>query len=112
MKEVIFISGAYRAKTINDTFANIMHARNAAIRLWSMNFIVICPHLNSFLMDGICDDSIWLEGDLEILKRCDAIYMLDGWEDSEGARKELGLAIKLGKKSYFEVDDNFGEYDD
>ena len=109
--EVIFVSGKYRGKTEWEVKQNIYHAEKRARMLWMNGFAVVCPHLNTAFLGG-SDDSIWLEGDLEILKRCDAIYMLDGWEDSEGARKELGLAIKLGKKSYFEVDDNFGEYDD
>ena len=34
--------------------------------------------------------------ELAILADCDAIYLLPGWEDSQGARKELQLALLLG----------------
>lgn len=37
--------------------------------------------------------------DNALLKLCDGIYMLDGWEDSNGAMKEYALAAKL--KKYF-----------
>ena len=102
MKKVIYISGQYRNKTIGGTFRNIMHARDVAVKLWNENWIVICPHLNSFLMDGLCPDNVWLEGDIEILHRCDAIYMLKNWQNSKGAMKELELAKELGLEIYFE----------
>lgn len=33
-----------------------------------------------------------MEIDLAILRTCDAIYMLKGWQDSDGCRKERGCA--------------------
>lgn len=38
-----------------------------------------------------------------MLDGADAIYMLDGWEDSPGARKELFYAIKIGLPVMFET---------
>ena len=35
---------------------------------------------------------------LAILTICDAIYMLPGWEDSEGAKRELRAAKMLRMK--------------
>ena len=37
-----------------------------------------------------------------MLDGADAIYMLAGWEDSEGARKELAYAISLWLELYYE----------
>jgi hypothetical protein len=37
-----------------------------------------------------------------MLDGADTIYMLDGWEDSKGARKELFYAIKIGLPVMFE----------
>ncbi len=90
MKKVCFISGPYRSKLgpsgIHD---NIEKARAAAIEMWKRGYAVICPHMNSAMMDGACDDPVWLEGDLEFVRRSDVIYMISGWEDSEGAVAEL-----------------------
>jgi hypothetical protein len=94
--KVVFISGKYRDKDWYRIDLNIQKAKIAAIDLWKRGFVVICPHLNTAHFDGLCDDNVWLTGDLEILKRCDVIYMLKNWEDSEGAKAELELAIKLG----------------
>ena len=39
---------------------------------------------------------VWIQGYIEILKRCDAIALVDGWERSEGARGEYRVAQELG----------------
>lgn len=37
-----------------------------------------------------------MEADLAAVRSCDAIYMLVGWEQSSGAKRELAEAIKHG----------------
>ncbi|MDQ8040641.1 DUF5664 domain-containing protein [Cellulosimicrobium sp. XJ-DQ-B-000] len=39
-----------------------------------------------------------LAWDLEQITRCDAVYLLDGWQQSSGARAEYALAQALGLK--------------
>lgn len=38
----------------------------------------------------------------ELLDICDAIYMLDGWENSKGANREYGFAVAKGMRLMFE----------
>nr|DAT99699.1 MAG TPA: deoxyribosyltransferase [Caudoviricetes sp.] len=45
------------------------------------------------------DDATWadyMRADLKLLLDCDFIYMLEGWENSRGARLERELAENLG----------------
>ena len=102
--KVIYVAGAYRGGSYNSTFQNIMRAREIAQGLWYKGWAVICPHTNSLFMDNKDGGSpeIFLPGDLEILRRCDAIYMLKGWEQSEGAMAELKLAKETGLEIYYE----------
>jgi len=93
--KVVYISGSYRSKTINGVYENIQAARKEALKWWKEGYAVICPHMNTALMDGACDDSVWLKGDLELLRRSDMVVMLEGWEESEGAKAEYREAIKL-----------------
>lgn len=44
-----------------------------------------------------------IDRDIAALKRCDAIYMLNGWEHSTGARAELALANWKGLCVYYQV---------
>ena len=37
-----------------------------------------------------------MDADLAAVRSCDAIYLLRGWENSRGAKKELAEAIKCG----------------
>lgn len=105
---VVYIAGPYRSGTVNGIYENIQKARAAAVEYWRANYVVICPHLNSAFMDGAifsgaCDDSIWLNGGLELLKRSDIIVMLPGWKNSEGSRKEHDAALKMNKTiEYYE----------
>jgi hypothetical protein len=110
--KIIYIAGKYRGKSEWEVKQNIYHAEQAAMRLWQHGFAVICPHLNTAFFGGGCEDSVWLEGDLEILKRCDAIYMLNGWQKSIGATKEHDLAYDWGKDRYYEDLNKFGERND
>ena len=100
--KVAYVSGAYRSDCTNGVWENINKARTAAVKLWNKGYAVICPHTNSIFMDGINTDTTFLEGDLEILKRCDVIYMLKGWRKSQGATAEHDLAKKLKKEIIYE----------
>lgn len=72
---------------------HIRDAESVALELWKMGAAVICPGKNTFLFDGAADDSLWLTGDLEIIKRCDAVVMHSNWTTSVGAQAERRFAI-------------------
>ena len=40
--------------------------------------------------------------DLDALATCHAIYLLDDWEDSDGANVEFSYAMATGKKVFFQ----------
>lgn len=101
--KVVFVSGKYRGKDWIEIEANIQKAKNASITLWKQNYAVICPHMNTAHFDGLCDDSIWLEGDLEILRRCDVVYFLSNWRESAGACMEHDEALHTGKEIIYEA---------
>lgn len=44
-------------------------------------------------MGGIVPDEAFLAGDLEILRRCDAVVLLTGWNESAGALAERDFAV-------------------
>lgn len=94
--KVAYIAGPYRADTPHGIVQNIRNAEVIAIDYWRRGYAVICPHKNTALFDGLCPDHVWLEGDIEILKRCDVIIMMRGWRSSSGARNELDIATRQG----------------
>ena len=90
--KVVYIAGKYRSECANGIHDNIEAARKSAIKWWSRGFAVICPHLNTAYFDGACKDSVWLDGDLEILSRCDIMVVLPSWKDSSGTQAEIEFA--------------------
>jgi hypothetical protein len=95
-RKVIYVAGPYRGKDENAVFENIMRARAAARKLWLEGWVVICPHLNTMLFGGDVPDSVWLEGDIELLQRCDAIFVLNNSDNSKGTQNEIEIAKDLG----------------
>ena len=97
-KKVVYIAGPYRGDTLYEIVRNIRRAEAVAFKYWHMGFAVICPHMNTALLDGACPD----EGDLELLRCCDIIVMMKGYSDSTGALAELKEAKKRGMEIIFE----------
>lgn len=95
-----FVCGSYRGKTDNEQLDNILKARYVAGLFWERGFVVICPHTNSFLLSGVTDESVFLKGYKEIIRRMhpgeDILVVVPGAEDSEGAQEEISLARSLG----------------
>lgn len=96
MQKIAFLSGPYRSKTHYGIHKNIQAAEDVALKYWRLGYAVICPHKNSAHFDGALPDETWLDGDIEILKRCDVIVMMRGWENSTGARAERNMAVVEG----------------
>lgn len=98
--QVAYIIGPYRAKTHNEVYENIERARYIALKVWSLGYSVVCPHLNSAYMNGCFDEQHFMDGYLEILSRCDLAILVNGWEESEGSRAEVDLCAAKGIPVY------------
>ncbi len=87
---IVYISGRYAG----DTDTNLRLAREEAIRVWEAGYTALCPHLNTyhFEQDCKCTYDDYLAGDLVLLQKCDCVLMLQGWEQSNGARTEKEFA--------------------
>lgn len=101
--KIYYIAGPYRAPTVRQIVLNIRAAEQVALSYWRRgDCAVICPHLNSALLDGAVPDHVWLDGDMEIIRRCDAVVMMRTWQSSTGAKAEHALALELGKEVIYE----------
>lgn len=98
-KKLAYVAGPYRdSRGEYYVKQNIRAAEDVAVQLWAAGFAVICPHMNSAFLGGVygLSDDVWLEGDLEILSRCDMIIVLPSWQFSDGTIKEINKAEELG----------------
>jgi hypothetical protein len=101
--KLIYVAGPYRAKTEWELVQNIRRAEALALEVWRRGAACICPHKNTAWFGGCADDSVWLEGDLEMLRRCDGVLCTDDWQRSEGARNEVAEAERLGIAVFYTI---------
>ncbi len=76
--KIAYIIGPLTASSIYNRFQNIRKAEDLSIRLWSAGYAVICPHLNSGMLQGACQEQNFIDGYIEILKKCDFAVLYDG----------------------------------
>lgn len=94
--KVIYIAGPFRGKDHWEIEQNIRVAETLALEVWRLGAACVCPHTNTRLFQGAAPDEVWLNGDLEILRRCDAVLLTPDWERSSGARAEADFALENG----------------
>jgi len=101
--KLIYTAGPYRSKDgIRGVVENIRAAESWMAMIWEAGASVICPHKNTALLDGISGMKAedWLDGDFVQVERCDAVFLLPGWEDSEGTRQEIEVAKAAGVRIF------------
>lgn len=102
--KVVYVAGPFRAATAWGIEQNVRAAEVVALRVWLAGAAALCPHANSRHYHGAAADELFIEGTLELLRRCDAIMLLEGWQGSEGSRGEKVEAERLGLPVFFEAD--------
>lgn len=99
---IIYISGKMRGLKKQTYEAHFRKAVNELIIMHGVHpSRIINPCYIGNALKAFHDDDI-LRLDLIILERCNAIYMLNNWEDSRGAKAEKQKAEELGLKIYYE----------
>jgi nucleoside 2-deoxyribosyltransferase len=91
--KLVYVSGPYTAPTDNEINENIQRAEDIAVMLMRNGFDVITPHKNTAgYQQYEFTHERYLEQDINILSRCDAIIMMNGWRYSKGACIEMEYA--------------------
>ena len=107
-KKLIYVAGTLtnggkksRLKQIYCMFKAI----KSGIKLMTEGYDAFIPHL-SLLTDIISrkkiGDSRWIEWGQNILGRFDAIYLMKGWQHSQGSAEEYFISKYLGLEILFE----------
>ena len=90
---VVYIAGPFRGDSAWKIEKNIRVAEEASLEIWRNGHVALCPHLNTRFFQGELPDDVWLRGDLELLRRCDVVYMVGDWQKSTGAKEERQFAL-------------------
>ena len=93
-----YVAGPYTADTLDGIEENCHRARLVGKELarCGSNVFPVVPHQTGRDMEDIGDYEYWCEATLELMRRCDVVYAMQGWEGSKGARGEIAEANKLG----------------
>lgn len=97
MKRKVFISGKYTGVDKADTEKNIEIAKEVGQKIMAMGYIPFIPHTMYNLWDFETETPYenFMEATLAFLWDCDIVFAIPGWQDSEGAKKEITLAKEL-----------------
>lgn len=99
MADKIYVAGPMRGyEELNFPAFNAAAADLRAFGWDVVNPVDINPDPNAEWKDCMVKD-------IKALVDCDAIYMLNGWQQSKGASLEHHIAVELGLYLYYEEDD-------
>lgn len=101
--KVIYVAGPYRAATREGVELNIQAAKRVGLLVAKLGASPIIPHMNTAHLDAVdpsIGDEYWLAATMELMRRCDAVVLVPGWENSEGTLAEIDEAHRLGLKVF------------
>jgi hypothetical protein len=93
---VVYVAGPFRGASYWQQEQNIRRAEALALDVWKAGAAAICPHANTRFYQHEAPDAVWLDGDLEIMARCDAVLLTPDWRRSSGATEERRVALEAG----------------
>lgn len=95
--KLVYIIGPFRAKNSWEKEKNVHSALQAAHQVASLGCMPIIPHSMTKAFDGTFSDQFWLDGTLELMRRCDCVFVSepDRIENSEGSKQEIREARNL-----------------
>lgn len=105
-RRLVYIAGRFRDKSAWVVHQNVVAAEQRAAEVCRYDGLVpVCPHILTRHLDSLQSEQYWCEATMEIMRRCDAVYVGAGWEDSRGTLGEVREALLLGKAVIFEAKD-------
>ena len=98
----VYISGKITDLQIEEAFKIF---ERAELIISANGYIPVNPMKVNKHTEGKTWEEYMLD-DIRVLFDCEAIYMLDNWEESTGARIEYQIAKELGMQIIFEEEQN------
>jgi hypothetical protein len=109
--QVAYLAGPYRSYVDSEgrrhsIAENVRTAGRHGIEVWKRGYVALVPHTLTYLdpkqqrRDGglaNIDPEVFMEGELELVRRSDLVVMLPEWRHSRGAIAERAFAEEIGK---------------
>ena len=91
--KIVYVAGPFRAPTTWQVEQNVRRAEEMGLEVARLGAMPLIPHTNTRFFDGELPDQFWLDGTMALLRACDAVMLVPGWERSSGARAERKDAL-------------------
>ena len=96
----IYVAGPYSANNVIDVLKNIGRGEKACARMFELGFYPFCPwHDKTYVMEMCASDFTvdqFYRFSMAWLEVSDAVYLIDGWSESQGTLSEIMRAKELG----------------
>lgn len=100
--KVVYVAGPFRGATPWDVAENVRAAERVALEVAKCGAMPLCPHTNTAHFGGQLTGQFWIDGTMELLKRSDAIIMVNGWEESSGSQDERAWALSVSLPVFYQ----------
>ncbi len=97
-KKLVYIAGKLKAPTPSEYLKNVnaMITRAEVVRSCGFNIFTPCNDMLNGILCGRLEPEDYIENDLAILERCDAVMLCEGYETSHGVSLEIDKANERG----------------
>ncbi len=102
---VVYVAGALSAPTLRRLLDNIHAAELAGMAIARLGAMPLVPHSMTRNMGDAAPEAFWYEGTRELLRRCDAVFIVNpnDLDTSAGTRGEVDLAVAIGRPIFIDV---------
>lgn len=91
--KVVYVAGRFSAADQWQRARNVRAAETLAFAVAEVGAMPLNPLNNTHNFFGTLTDEFWYAGTLELLRRCDAVILVPGYEGSKGVRAEIDACL-------------------
>jgi hypothetical protein len=102
--KVVYVAGPFTARDMWQVRKNVHCAEFWGFEIAEAGGVPLMPTSNTEHFYGTLTAKFWYDATMELLHRCDAIFMLPGWNLSKDARAEYDRAKELGLPIFHSAD--------
>lgn len=104
--KVIYVAGPLFGPNDWEIRRNIHRAAGLGYEVAKLGCYPVIPHTNTgSVFIGTMTPEFWYAGTLELMRRCDAVILVAGWEDSKGSRDEVEEAKRRNTPVFERVEE-------
>jgi len=101
LKLLVYVAGPYSNNDPLIVEENIQKHRDVAMWCIRHKIFYFCPVMNTVYFDDLEPKEFFLDMDIRIAWTCDALLLLPGWEQSEGATREYHFFARANKPIFY-----------